>query len=226
MKCAHFSKDALLVNDEKEVVLAGYASVALDDDWQDMMIKGRWMSPESIFAKSRKTSTTEGDVYSFAMTCLEVSGRRAERAHSQFSNQIMTGDVPFAHTRHEFNAMDMIVKGVRPARPDRRLIHHGLDDRLWNLMSRCWAHDPSQRPTMVQVHEELLKMRELPVLTVCDLSDMITLKSHNTHDVHACGAFGDIRLATLKDFGPVALKTVNVKGQIHPELRLTKVRFT
>lgn len=67
-------------------------------------------------------------------------------------------------------------------------------------------------------------MRELPVLDVRDLSDLITLSSRGLDDIHACGAFGDIRLGALKDFGPVALKTLSVKGRVQPELRLTKVR--
>ena len=77
---------------------------------------------------------------------------------------------------------------------------------------------------MQQVHQELLRMREHPALNVRDLSDLIILSHHGPDDIHACGAFGDIRLATLRDFGLVALKTLSVKGRIQPELRLTKVR--
>lgn len=145
-------------------------------------------------------------------------------SYSEHCYQIMTGEAPFAYAYAPKQIiLDRIVNGERPRRPDRTLIHHGLDDRLWNLFCRCWAQDAEQRPSMAQVHQELLKMRELPALDVPDLTSVISLKSRNTDEVHACGAFGDVRLAVLNGYGPVAVKTVNVKGQVHPELRLTKV---
>ena len=63
----------------------------------------------------------------------------------------MTGDVPFASESLEGKLQQKIRGGHRPSRPDRRLIHHGLDDRLWSLLCQCWSHKPSDRPSMRDV---------------------------------------------------------------------------
>lgn len=60
------------MNDDKEAVLAGFATMALDNDWRRLTTNARWISPETAFVRSREDSTASSDVYSFAMTCLEV----------------------------------------------------------------------------------------------------------------------------------------------------------
>jgi len=39
--------------------------------------------------------------------------------------------------------------------PRRTLDKKGLDDAVWELMTRCWSHMPSDRPTMQAVTAEL-----------------------------------------------------------------------
>ncbi len=34
-------------------------------------------------------------------------------------------------------------------------VQRGLDDKLWNLLTRCWVSEPEQRPNIHQVLEEL-----------------------------------------------------------------------
>ena len=47
-------------------------------------------------------------------------------------------------------------QGERPPRPtDPEVIARGLDDKLWNLITRCWHQDPMRRPTINQVLAEL-----------------------------------------------------------------------
>ena len=145
---------------------------------------------------------------------------------SSTSSQIITGQTPFYELRSPVAIIGKLRSGGRPSRPPRKLAHHGLDDRLWALIELCWAQDPSARPTMAQVHEQLEKMRQLPVLNVRDLTGLITLRDADPTTIHACGAFGDIRIGILKDFGPVALKTLNIKGREQPILRHTKVLFS
>ena len=43
----------------------------------------------------------------------------------------------------------MITDGDRPARPVEAICL-GLSDHIWSSMERCWAADPSKRPTISQ----------------------------------------------------------------------------
>ncbi|KLO10995.1 hypothetical protein SCHPADRAFT_491395 [Schizopora paradoxa] len=46
-----------------------------------------------------------------------------------------------------------------PARPtDPSVVARGLDDRLWALLTKCWAFEPSERPSIFEVSEELERM--------------------------------------------------------------------
>lgn len=138
----------------------------------------------------------------------------------------MTNSMPFDDQRSIGKIIDTIEAGGRPSRPSRKLVHHGLDDRFWSLINRCWHQSPKARPSMSKVLQELEEMRRLPALNVQDLTSSITFMGSGSGDVRACGAFGDIRMGILDKVGPVALKTLNIKGRMQPELRLTKVRLT
>ena len=46
--------------------------------------------------------------------------------------------------------MQIVMKNDRPPRPD------GMEDWLWELIVRCWAHDPEKRPNVRQVLNELI----------------------------------------------------------------------
>lgn len=71
----------------------------------------------------------------------------------------MTGDLPFKHIKKSSNIPKALMKGDRPQRPtDQAVIDRGLDDRLWDLMTRCWAQDPKDRPDILQVSGELDEM--------------------------------------------------------------------
>ena len=53
--------------------------------------------------------------------------------------------------------MAMLKNNVRPSRltEDENLRHRGLDDNLWNLLTRCWAVEHKRRPTIREVLEVL-----------------------------------------------------------------------
>ncbi len=72
----------------------------------------------------------------------------------------MTGERPFKHIESAHSVLDKMKKGGRPKRPkkDSFAVKNGLDDRLWNLITRCWAQDSKDRPDIFQVSEELDKM--------------------------------------------------------------------
>lgn len=174
------------------------------------------------------------DIYGFSMVVLNVRFRSSSFTVifilTTFSfricvayNQILTGDKPFASYPRDFEIITAVKRGQRPDRPNHTLIHRALDDKLWDIIARCWAQDPEDRPTASQVLRELEDLRRLPDLDVPDLTLLVRL-NENIQNVMASGGFGDVRRAMLHAVGPVALKTLVVKGQAQPELRITKVR--
>lgn len=136
----------------------------------------------------------------------------------------MAKQIPFDEYKSPQEVMDMVQLGERPIFGDGRLVHQGVDGQLRLLISSCWADDPDARPIMYDVHRQLEKMRETPILDVKDLTDRIKLLD-DIQSIHASGGFGDIRRAILDGFGPVALKTLVIRGKTQPILRLTKVRM-
>ena len=71
----------------------------------------------------------------------------------------MTGEHPFMEIRRAASVPVAVTNGQLPARPVNPLfVDRGLDDRLWALLTRCWAHRPSERPNIFEVSEELDRM--------------------------------------------------------------------
>ena len=135
----------------------------------------------------------------------------------------MTGRAPFQNIKSPLQLLEMLRKGQRPERPSNQLIHYGLDDQLWSLISRCWAQNPADRPSMSEVVFELKAFKTFPELGVRDLTNEVKLEGDDPMAVAAAGGFGEIRVGVLSDGTRVAIKTVVVRGQKHPILRLTKV---
>ncbi|KAG6871954.1 hypothetical protein C0995_014553 [Termitomyces sp. Mi166 len=99
----------------------------------------RWMAPELLDGR-QPANTTQTDVYSFAI--------------------IFSGTIPFPDL-NDFPVMLGVMRGERPLRP-KQCEHWkipcavlGLNDKLWQLIERCWLADAFQRPTMSSVVREL-----------------------------------------------------------------------
>lgn len=68
----------------------------------------------------------------------------------------MTGQPPFSHIRRTPEVLIKMQQGERPCRPEgQEIVERGLDDNLWNLLTRCWAAEPEKRPTIHEVLDEL-----------------------------------------------------------------------
>ncbi|WWC98460.1 hypothetical protein V866_005351 [Kwoniella sp. B9012] len=92
----------------------------------------RFLPPERL---NLSPLTRECDVYSFAMTIY----------------QIYSGEIPFA-ALDTYNAKMSILEGIRPPQIS------DIPDRIYELMTRCWAADPRVRPSFAEITVELKAM--------------------------------------------------------------------
>jgi serine/threonine protein kinase len=93
----------------------------------------RWLAPELIEGKA---PSKESDVYSFAMSILEL----------------VTGKYPYEECKRDAQVIrNIIVLSSLPTRPKSVAASAWLSDDLWNLMQQCWRRDTSTRPWMSEV---------------------------------------------------------------------------
>ena len=92
-----------------------------------------------------------GDVWSFAMTALEVRFAqrvfRADVVPTFVFTQLMSGRLPYFHVSSDITILARIRSGKLPARKRYEAVPHGV----WDILVRCWARDPELRPTMSEV---------------------------------------------------------------------------
>ncbi|KAJ7162180.1 kinase-like domain-containing protein [Mycena filopes] len=99
----------------------------------------RWLPPEvlnpSQFGGGYLRKEPAVDVYSFAGLCYEL----------------FTDQIPHYEQRSDFQVMTDVLAGIRPPKPLISMTQGDLSDSVWETMQKCWAHDPSARPTMYEV---------------------------------------------------------------------------
>ncbi|KAK1227622.1 Rho guanine nucleotide exchange factor [Marasmius sp. AFHP31] len=96
----------------------------------------RWLAPELIQPDSEVESSRESDVYAYAGVCLEI----------------FTGRLPFSELNDAQVMFAVLIHKKHPARPTDS---PGLRDDMWSLMMRCWDANPSSRPTMADILQQL-----------------------------------------------------------------------
>jgi serine/threonine protein kinase len=93
-----------------------------------------WMAPEMLRGEGSYTEAV--DVYAFAMLMFET----------------FTHDVPFANAHMTKITLAVAIKGERPQLWHAVNRTHGA---VQDLLVRCWAQDPQERPGAAQVALEL-----------------------------------------------------------------------
>ncbi|CAE6540798.1 unnamed protein product [Rhizoctonia solani] len=90
----------------------------------------RWAAPEIIQEETKATQAS--DVYALGM-------------------EVITGTMPYAGAKDPAILFN-VVAGKTPARLETH-IPTGMEqaDRLWSIITRCWAYDPSERPKAGEV---------------------------------------------------------------------------
>jgi len=94
-----------------------------------------YIAPEVIV---RKEYTYESDIYSIGMLMWEIS----------------SGQPPFSVYDHDYDLAMKIVNGMRP-----RVIP-GTPLKYKKLMEQCWDADPSKRPDISTLFNEIRKIRK------------------------------------------------------------------
>ncbi|WVF67899.1 hypothetical protein IAT40_002660 [Kwoniella sp. CBS 6097] len=126
----------------------------------------RWQSPERI---AGGLLTKENDVYAWAMSVYEV----------------LTGTVPFGYIDDNV-ARKNIINGIRPARPE------SVEGGLWELITKCWTHDPAQRPTFEQIMEDLSTMYTPPKEPERKHTYITTVSSSETNESYTTASQGSV----------------------------------
>lgn len=94
-----------------------------------------YVAPEMLKKEKAEKMTTSSDIYSFAMIMWEVS----------------TGRQPFDDRPTKFLSEE-IVNGLRPEIMERTPKHYS------DLMEKCWNSDPSKRPSLTEIQNEINKV--------------------------------------------------------------------
>ena len=136
-------KADILINDDGRACLAGFGSLSITSDEPNVTSPTpyvsaiRWTSPELLdpesFGSTDSLPTKESDCYAMGMVIYEVLSMR----------------VPF-HLSREFVAMQKIIEGSRPEKPEGEM---GIlfTDGVWDLIRRCWAQQPCDRMSVEDV---------------------------------------------------------------------------
>ncbi|CAE6489328.1 unnamed protein product [Rhizoctonia solani] len=105
----------------------------------------RFTAPEVLREQSR-IFTKESDIYALGMTMFNI----------------MTGQPPFAE-ESVLSFMNAIINMAQPPQPDfgDSLRGHTAKDEMWNLLRRCLAYAPSERPNAKEVKAALTKLEQL-----------------------------------------------------------------
>ncbi|KIO19234.1 hypothetical protein M407DRAFT_246237 [Tulasnella calospora MUT 4182] len=134
--------DNFLVNDDGEVELCDFGISRVLEDVPSGFTTGAgagtlpYQAPEYLVHNTRSTAV---DVYSFGGVMLKV----------------LTGKVPFASVPQGRLVIE-VSKGKKPNRRDYQFsLPQAVVNELWGLMNRCWSFNPTERPTMAIVIQEL-----------------------------------------------------------------------
>lgn len=109
----------------------------------------RWMAPEMF--NDEPILATPCDVWGWAMAALEIVG----------------GSIPYHKHKQAMTVMTKVMMGP-PSRTDHPEFNTYAyrPDEMWNLLVKCWAHNPSDRPDIDKVIVELTEIAKMPEVGV------------------------------------------------------------
>lgn len=129
--------------DEPQIKLADFGFARAQEQAMTKCVgTKRWMAPEVI---NTTKYTQKADVFSFAMVAYEVCCR-----HVPFIDMDVT------------SAVQEILKGARPDLSDTEVVPAEVPPEMLDLIARCWAHEPTDRPSFDEIHATVLSLSAMP----------------------------------------------------------------
>ncbi|KAG6827695.1 hypothetical protein H0H93_015420, partial [Arthromyces matolae] len=104
----------------------------------------RWQAPELLSSDELPLTTKESDMFALGYALYEI----------------FAGQVPFTHITRNSTVIYKVLSGERPSRPTSNSLSWnvwGLTEGIWSMMELCWNADPTKRPTIEAVIEQLEK---------------------------------------------------------------------
>ena len=166
-------QDNVLIDDEGNPLLCDFGISRVVDESMTVTgtksLKGnvRWMAieliaPMDVDSGGHQFHTKESDVWAFGMVlyvrkCLPVSQKKG---FTSIAQEVITGKFPFSNLQNEVSVMMAIMNGRVPERSPSDEPHPG-SDKLWNICTLCWEKSPKARPTMGEILDDLVSLREV-----------------------------------------------------------------
>ncbi|KAI6014350.1 kinase-like domain-containing protein [Pisolithus marmoratus] len=95
-----------------------------------------WTAPEGF---DQWGLTAEVDIWAFGMTALELFTRQP----------------PFHDIELCSKVISRITQGPAPSRPSNDSTHFRLTDSWWRICCSCWQHEPSSRPSILDIVSQI-----------------------------------------------------------------------
>ena len=68
----------------------------------------------------------------------------------RLTKELLTGKLPFYEIQRDSAVMIQVGQAKRPNRPKQ------LSDELWELLEKCWAQLPADRPSAIDVESMVI----------------------------------------------------------------------
>lgn len=119
-----------------------------------------YIAPERHAGAPRSPAS---DVFAFGMLCL----------------QTYSGVRPLSMCPNDMAIILALDKGERPSRDE--VSRPDFTDEMWQLVQRCWAQDPTERPSMEEVYQSLCEM-DTPEERQLDEDSTVTMTLRFFHE--------------------------------------------
>ncbi|KAI6124874.1 WD40-repeat-containing domain protein [Pisolithus croceorrhizus] len=132
----------VLVSNDRRALLSDFGLSTLQKSTFSMTVVSPrggsypWMAPELLDSYN---ASTEGDVWAFGMTVLELFTRL----------------MPFPDCPRFENVMYRLITKQLPSRPSEESTLSRMTDAWWEICTSCWRYEPSSRPSMKEIMEKV-----------------------------------------------------------------------